>query len=96
MLHLHGKSCKSAVQFLPYLIAKLVTALCKQADGGLFADRKKKARFGTVYIWQCLVFVGGLWPNPDGDIWFLLYARKYQDFRKEILTLLGVNCLIQP
>lgn len=51
-------------------------ALYKQADGVLFADRKKKNRIGTVYIWQCLVFVGGLWPNPDGDIWFLLYARK--------------------
>lgn len=46
MLHLHGKSCKSAVQFLPYLIAKLVTALCKQADGGLFADRKKTPDLG--------------------------------------------------
>lgn len=73
MLHLHGKSCKSAVEFLPYLIA---TALCKQAGGVLFADRKKNPRIGTVYIWQCLVFVGGLWPNPDRDIWFLLYARK--------------------
>lgn len=68
------KSCKSSVEFLPYLIAKLVTALRKQADGVLLADRKKK--IGTVYIWQCLVYVGGLWPNPDGDIWFLLYARK--------------------
>lgn len=76
MLHLHGKSCKSVVELLPYLIAKLVTALCKQADGVLFADRKKKKRIGIVYIGQCLVFVGGLWPNPDGDIWFLLYARK--------------------
>lgn len=43
----------------------------------LFADReKKKNRIGTVYIWQCLVFVGGSWPNPDGDIWFLLCAGK--------------------
>lgn len=58
------------------LIAKLVAVLCKQADGVLFVGRKKKKRTGTVYIWQPLVFVGGLWPNPDGDVCFLLYARK--------------------
>lgn len=55
MLHLHGKSCKSVVEFLPYLIAELVTALCKQEDGVLFADRKKELGlfiFGSAcFLW---------------------------------------------
>lgn len=59
MLHLHGKSCKSVVELLPYLIVKLVTALCKQADGVLFADRKKKRESGRFIL---------------GNAWFLWVA----------------------
>lgn len=77
---------------MSYLIAKLVTVLRKQADGVLFADRKKKRNRNSLYL-AIFIFVGGLILMETFG--FYCVPENNKILEKKNLDALGVKYLIQ-
>lgn len=78
---------------MSYLIAKLVTVLRKQADGVLFADRKKTKRNRNSLYLAIFIFVGGLILMETFGFYCVLENNKILE--KKNLDALGVKYLIQ-